>query len=200
MAGPSLPRPVAMNTDADRRGLRRQLLTRRVEMSRAARVRAQKRAQARLTRLPCFRRARRVGIYHAVGAEIDPAGLPRLPGQQFYLPVVIGNCMRFAADDSPRVARNRFGIPEPVQSRRRPPGALDLVIVPLVGFDAACNRIGMGGGFYDRSFAYRLTRKHAGPRLVGLAFDCQQVTELPVASWDVPLDAIVTETQVHWRI
>lgn len=107
--------------------------------------------------------------------------------------------MRFAADDSPRMMRNRFGIPEPAQSRRQPPGMLDLVVVPLVGFDAACNRMGMGGGFYDRSFAYRLTRRHAGPRLVGLAFDCQQVAELPVAPWDVPLDVIVTESRVHWR-
>lgn len=150
-----------------------------------------------MARLACFRRARHIGLYHAVGAEIDPTGLPRLPDQHFYLPVVIGKQMRFAADDSPRVARNRFGIPEPVQSRRLPPGVLDLVIVPLVGFDRACNRMGMGGGFYDRSFAYRLVRQHTGPRLVGLAFDCQQIEALPIAAWDVPLDAIVTESGVH---
>lgn len=161
------------------------------------RLRAQRRAQSRLVRLACFRRARHVGTYHAVGAEIDPAGIPRLAGQRFYLPVVTGNYMRFAADDAPRMARNRFGIPEPIQTRRMPPGILDLVIVPLMGFDCACNRLGTGGGFYDRSFAYRLNRPHAGPRLVGLAFDCQQVAELPVAEWDVPLDMVVTESGVH---
>lgn len=94
---------------------------------------------------------------------------------------------------------NRFGIPEPVQSRRHPPGILDLVVVPLVGFDAKCNRMGMGGGFYDRCFAHRLARQHSGPRLVGLAFDCQQVDELPVEPWDVPLDAIVTQSHVFYR-
>lgn len=202
MAGPLKPyKDLSTLTDqATRRGLRRRLQARRNAIDSSARAVLQHRAQQRLRRLPCFRRARHIGIYHAIGAEIDPAGVPRLPGQHFYLPILIGERMRFASDHSPRMRRGRFGIPEPIQSHRRPAFTLDLVVVPLLGFDADCNRMGMGGGFYDRCFARRLTGKHGAPRLVGLAFDCQQLQTLPVAPWDVPLDLVVTPTRVHRRL
>ena len=70
---------------------------------------------------------------------------------------------------------------------------LDLVLVPLVGFDGAGNRLGMGGGFYDRSFAFLGQRRWRRPRLVGVAFDLQRVDRLPRRAWDVPLDAVASE-------
>ena len=71
--------------------------------------------------------------------------------------------------------------------------------MPLVGFDARGNRIGMGKGFYDRHFAYRLLLTHMRrPALIGIAFAVQAVAELPTAPHDVPLDAIVTESSLHW--
>ena len=72
------------------------------------------------------------------------------------------------------------------------PAQMALVVTPLVGFDSQCRRLGMGGGWYDRSFAFRHDRP-APPWLVGAAFAVQQVESLPVASWDVPVDAICTE-------
>ncbi|MCP1363185.1 5-formyltetrahydrofolate cyclo-ligase, partial [Halomonas sp. BBD45] len=102
--------------------------------------------------------------------------------------------------DTPMVA-NRFGIREPHtrhgahRARQLPPWALDLVLLPLVGFDDDGNRMGMGGGFYDRSFAFVRYRRPR-PRLIGVAHDCQRVERLPVASWDVPLDAIVSDARV----
>jgi 5-formyltetrahydrofolate cyclo-ligase len=91
---------------------------------------------------------------------------------------------------------NRFRIPEPRHNRRqqRKVWALDLVLLPLVGFDRHGGRIGMGGGFYDRSLAYRGVRKKwHNPTLLGLAHECQQVDRLALASWDVPLKATVTD-------
>ncbi|MDC8830203.1 5-formyltetrahydrofolate cyclo-ligase [Alteromonas gilva] len=92
---------------------------------------------------------------------------------------------------------NRFGIHEPElnSTQIRLLHEHDMLLMPLVGFDARGNRLGMGGGFYDRTLAhvYRLKRR---PLLVGIAHDCQQVDTLPVQSWDIPLDCIVTPGQI----
>ncbi len=93
----------------------------------------------------------------------------------------------------PRLKKNRFGIPEPPSFRRerRQGRRLDFVVVPLVAFDRAGRRLGMGGGYYDRAFAG--ARR---PVLAGLAYAFQQVPRLPERSWDVPMDLIVTEREV----
>ncbi len=94
---------------------------------------------------------------------------------------------------------NRFGIPEPVISRRwwLRASSLDIILLPLVAFDEQGNRLGMGGGFYDRALAFLLNRQYLRqPRLYGLAHSFQQTDELPKRHWDVPLDGIITEQQV----
>jgi 5-formyltetrahydrofolate cyclo-ligase len=70
----------------------------------------------------------------------------------------------------------------------------DTLIVPLVGFDAACNRLGYGGGFYDRTLA-RL-QANAPVRKIGFAFAAQQLPPLPLEPTDIALDAVVTETGI----
>ena len=115
---------------------------------------------------------------------------------QVYLPVVLeSGLLKFALylPDSELVA-NRFGIEEPVT---RPgdwldPKMLDIVIMPLVGFDLQGHRLGMGGGFYDKTFAFKRHMKRK-PTLIGWAHQCQQVESLPCQPWDVPMDALVTE-------
>ena len=89
---------------------------------------------------------------------------------------------------------NRYGIPEPDVT---PAGALRaedmaVLVMPLVGFDADCHRLGMGGGWYDRSLAFRHDRP-APPWLVGAAFAAQRVDALPREAWDVRLDAVCCE-------
>ena len=72
------------------------------------------------------------------------------------------------------------------------------MLVPLVGFDGAGNRLGMGAGYYDRTFAFRHARRHwRGPRLIGVAYDCQEVDAIDDRAWDVPLDGVVTESGVR---
>ena len=95
-----------------------------------------------------------------------------------------------------RLQRNRWGILEPrLQARRRVPArTLDVVLVPLVGFDAQGNRLGMGKGFYDRTFSFRAAARRQRPLLVGLAHECQRVESLERQAWDIRMDRIVSDT------
>ncbi|WP_344703709.1 5-formyltetrahydrofolate cyclo-ligase [Halomonas cibimaris] len=190
--------------NALRRELRRR---RRVLTPRQQRTAAAGLCQ-RLKTLPELRRARRISLYLPVSGEIDP--LPLLPwlyrrGVNVYLPVLrpfSANSLWFVAyrPGTPMI-KNRFGIREPAprfsarRANRLPAWALDTLIVPLVGFDAHANRMGMGGGFYDRTLAFM---RHPGPKptLIGAAHACQQVDRLPVEPWDIALTAIVTDTAV----
>jgi len=116
-------------------------------------------------------------------------------GLTYCLPVLHGAVLRFAPwRPGQPLTSNRYGIPEPdvALADTLEPAQMALVVTPLVGFDHQCRRLGMGGGWYDRSFAFRHDRP-APPWLVGAAFAVQQVESLPVASWDVPVDAICTE-------
>lgn len=158
-----------------------------------------------------FLRASRIGLYWPADGELDPLPLLRLAdglGKQCYLPVLspirvgaLRNKLLFARHlPTQRIQANRFGIPEPRGRGRHlaRPIALDLLIVPLVGFDDHCNRIGMGGGFYDRTLAYLRHHKHwRRPRLLGLAHECQRITAITRQPWDIRLDAIVTEARLY---
>ncbi|KXS37122.1 MAG: 5-formyltetrahydrofolate cyclo-ligase [Halomonadaceae bacterium T82-2] len=194
--------------DAQRRALRRTLRQRRRALSPRQQRLASEALCRRLRRLPEMQRARRVALYLPNDAEIDATPLIawlRRRGARVYLPVLrplAENRLWFVHYHAatPMVS-NRFGIREPDtrhgahHARQVPPWALDLVLMPLVGFDDQGNRLGMGGGFYDRSFAFTRQRRPR-PRLIGVAHDCQRVDALPVAGWDIPLDAIVSDRRV----
>ncbi|MFG6138998.1 MULTISPECIES: 5-formyltetrahydrofolate cyclo-ligase [unclassified Halomonas] len=194
--------------DDERRALRRDLRRRRRRLSAQEQSQAARRLCHQLRRLPEVQRARRVALYLPNDGEIDPTRLmPWLNGRgaRVHLPVLrplSPNALWFVHyhAGTPMVT-NRFGIPEPCtrhgahRARRTPAWALDLILMPLVGFDDDGQRIGMGGGFYDRTLAFTRGRGPR-PRLIGLAHDCQRVERLPVAPWDVPLDAIVSDRRV----
>jgi 5-formyltetrahydrofolate cyclo-ligase len=98
-----------------------------------------------------------------------------------------------------RARRNVFGIAEPLSvAGARPVVGIDVVILPVVGFDRRGNRLGMGAGYYDRALSRRrdVMRHWRRPRLVGVAFACQELPAIPVSPWDVPLDLVVTERGV----
>jgi 5-formyltetrahydrofolate cyclo-ligase len=188
-----------------RTALRRRLRQARRSLSRCEQRLASRRLFLLLIHHPLFLRSRHIAFYLPSDGEIDPTPLMRRArsmGKQCYLPVVSGwpkEHMRFQRTSvSERWSKNRFGIaePNPSQGRQCPAWRLDLVLMPLVGFDAAGNRLGMGGGFYDRAFAYRKRRmRWRGPLLLGVAHACQKVEALPVASWDIPLDGIVSDRE-----
>ncbi|HEY4531468.1 MAG TPA: 5-formyltetrahydrofolate cyclo-ligase [Luteimonas sp.] len=183
---------------ADRAALRRLLRARRREVPPPARIGAAGELATQLLMQVPGPGARVAGYWASDGEIALHAWQLRLPRDATYcLPVLHEDGrLRFApwrAGDP--VAANRYGIPEPVVDPPAllEPEALDLVVVPMVGFDHRCHRLGMGGGWYDRSFAFR-HRQPAPPRLVGAAFAFQQVDdELPSQAWDVQLDAVCTE-------
>lgn len=147
-------------------------------------------------------RGRTVGAYVAADGELSPAPLvTRLlaMGKHLALPVVHRNGrMDFRGlDDATPMVRNRFGIPEPAPGSPVVPALrLDVLLMPLVAFDDAGTRLGMGAGFYDR-FLARLPDA-LRPRLIGLAHEIQRSADpLPEASWDVPLDGVITEAGWH---
>lgn len=121
--------------------------------------------------------------------------------QRVYLPVLHpfspGQLLFLHYHPHSEMRINRLGIPEPVLDIRHliPLSELDVLLVPLVAFDKDGQRLGMGGGFYDRTL--QNWQQH-GFLPVGLAHDCQQVEKVPVDSWDVPLPALITPSKI-WQ-
>ncbi|MCF6257784.1 MAG: 5-formyltetrahydrofolate cyclo-ligase [Gammaproteobacteria bacterium] len=157
-----------------------------------------------------FRAAQHIACYLSNDAEVDLTSLMDCAwtmGKIVYLPVVSAShhnrlhFLPYAPGDT--LVANGFGIPEPVPHSRQSTALtrLDLVLAPLVGFDVWGNRLGMGGGFYDRTFAFLRRRQYwRKPHLWGVAFDAQRSpTELPHQHWDVPLEGVVTESGVQQR-
>ena len=156
-----------------------------------------------IARSPQFRRARRIALYLPNDGEIDLRPLISeawLRNKRCYLPVLMPfheNRLWFAPlERAERMVLNRFGISEPDRNwyQMVKLWSIDLLLMPLVAFDEGGNRMGMGGGFYDRSFAYlRQRRQWRKPHLLGTGFELQRVDRLPHQPWDIPLHSVVTE-------
>jgi len=156
-----------------------------------------------------LRCGQRIGIYAATAEELDTSSLIALAqrrGCHVYLPTIDRRsrvrAMRFVQLASGTAARalrrNRFGITEPEGPQLASARLLDVVFLPLVGFDRHGIRLGMGGGYYDRAFAFRRLRSvwHA-PLLVGIGYALQEVERIVPAAHDVPLDLVITERGVR---
>jgi len=121
-------------------------------------------------------------------------------GKKCYLPVLSlqkTNSLEFVIyhpDD--RLRLNRYQIFEPESGDTLAAEKLDLVIVPLVAFDAQGRRVGMGGGYYDRTFAFKREGTWSKPYLLGLGYELQRIAEVPGESWDVLLDGVLTEKKL----
>jgi 5-formyltetrahydrofolate cyclo-ligase len=155
-----------------------------------------------ITRQRVYRNSQHIACYLANDGEIDPSPIIEHAwhlGKQVYLPVLspLRNSLYFSHFEAgSRLRLNRYNIPEPIASpsQWKRAAQLDLLLLPLVAFDTQGNRMGMGGGFYDRTLSYMQHRQHwKKPTLIGLAHEIQKVGQLKVQSWDIPLDQIVTE-------
>lgn len=195
------------STSDARRELRSQLRAARRALTGHEREQCAQDCTRLLLNHPAFRNARRIAAYLPADGELDTTPLIERAwamGKRVYLPVLLpqGENRLWFARYTPetRLVHNRFGIPEPARAAysRIAPLALDLVLTPLVAFDARGHRLGMGGGFYDRSFAYLLRHdRWLRPRLIGLAYDFQRQARLPAQAWDVPLHAVATDRQLY---
>jgi 5-formyltetrahydrofolate cyclo-ligase len=183
-----------------RRALRASLRARRRSVPPAERTRAAQLVAHNVDRRFHLRSGLRIAVYASLPSELDTAPLIALARSRhcrIYVPRIdrhtLGRKMRFV-ELTGRQRRNRLGIDEPEGSHTIGARWLDVVFLPLVGFDSSGARLGMGGGYYDRAFEFRRWRTtwHA-PLLVGLAYSFQQVERITAATHDVRLDAVVTE-------
>jgi 5-formyltetrahydrofolate cyclo-ligase len=192
-----------VNTSSARSELRTRLRAARVQLGAAERIAAASALVCALEELPEFLVDAHVAGYWAVGGELPLNLVPgRLHGrgQSYYLPVLApGNQLNFAVwKPGVAVHANRHGIPEPSDAGELwQPQQIDVVLVPLLGFDRAGNRLGAGGGYYDRSFAFLRERdRPTQPLLVGVGYHFQELPEVTAESWDVPLDFVATDSEL----
>lgn len=188
-----------------RADLRKELRARRQALSPMQQQQASFSLLRQLMKQPLFMRSYHVALYIATDGEIDPRPIAQQlwkMNKTCYLPVLRPDktqqlwFVRFDPDTP--LNPNRFGIPEPdpFQNHRLPAHLLDMVLLPLVGFDRSGARLGMGAGFYDQTFAFKQQKSKAKPYLFGLAHACQEVDQLETASWDVPLYGIATDREM----
>lgn len=196
----------------DKGQLRRTLRARRAAVPEGVRKRAGRAIERLALRRGLIRRGWRIGFYVPAKGEVDC--LPLLNralwmGARCYLPVVPpragdwhgGRRLWFSrlGGSARHWTVNRYGIPEyGHQPSRLRIAWLQVVFMPMLGFDEAGYRMGMGGGYYDTSLAYLGRRRHwRKPLRVGLAFEAQRVDRLPHDPWDIPVDLVITEKRVY---
>jgi len=191
---------------ADKVSLRREMRNHRRALGEVQRQAAAAALLKNLLTLDAFNAAETMAMYLVNDGEIDPVDAMRwcwVNNRKTYVPIVIqtqGNSLVFApvGPDS-EFQENRFGIPEPVVDESEIIAArdLDLVLLPLVAFDASGNRLGMGGGFYDRTFEFVRDQAKSAPVMIGIAHELQRVPRIESESWDIPLSTVVTDCGIY---
>jgi len=198
----SNPKRKIPNRDA----LRQQMIQRRLQLTPQQQQRSALAIRDQLLQLPEFVNSQHLAAYWSVRGEIETAAIlqqAEADGKTLYLPTLTDDKRLLFApyqQNSP-MQKNRFRIPEPAVTEDQLIDAaeLDLVLIPLLAFDTQGNRLGMGGGFYDRTFEFKQKRTaepHKKPLLIGFAHHFQQVEMLAAKPWDVALDLIVTNKGV----
>ena len=157
-----------------------------------------------IVQLPEFIHSQHLAAYWPNNSEISPLGILATAykmGKSCYLPKLdpdpIAHMQFVEYHPGDSLTANHLGILEPSLEHRKSiaPKSLDLVLVPLVAFDTKGQRLGMGKGYYDYTFAFHKTDPNSKLFLLGIAYDLQKVSELPFQEWDIPLDGVATETQ-----
>ena len=182
-----------MNNTLIQQKLRQKILKKRRRVPSTTYEEASLRICSYIKNLPLYQQAKSIALYHPFNNEINIASLfiPNHPVQSFYYPKIEFSDLRFIAINSDTVWHaNKYGILEPMTTQKFIlPQPIDLVIVPLVAFDTSGSRIGSGKGFYDKALAHIQTQT-----IIGVAYEFQKLASIPRNSWDIPLDAVITET------
>lgn len=180
-----------------RQALRQHMRLQRLQLSREQQQQAERRICQQALALIEQRKAQTIALYLAFNGEVSTALLIETLWQQGKTvclprlhPFSAGHLLFFRYQPESVLQHNRFGIAEPTLDLTAlvPQTELDMIFTPLVAFDQQGNRLGMGGGFYDRTLQHWQQKKFIP---VGLAHQCQQVAQLPIEYWDVPLAQIL---------
>jgi len=204
-----MTKPLLIPTEHNTRASIRQVLrTKRKSLTASFQKTAAEALLLRLQNNIVVTEAEHIALYLANNGELDLQPFIHWCWQQnkhIYLPVVHpfskGHLLFLRYDNNSTMAINRYNIEEPKLDVRyiKPIQQLDIIFTPLVAFDSTGARIGMGGGYYDRTLAnwYENYVQDAqySPSIIGIAHDCQQITEVPHEVWDIPLPRIITPTR-----
>jgi 5-formyltetrahydrofolate cyclo-ligase len=187
----------------DAKAIRRMIRDRRKQLDSQQQAHAAHQLADVIARDSLFAQARNIAVYLSNDGEIDPLHIIEYAWKEnkgVALPVLHPfskhHLLFIHYTRESRLVHNRFGIPEP---RTEAPQIcsleeLNIIFTPLVAFDKCGARIGMGGGFYDRTLAPFKKRNPTG-RIIGLAHDCQEITKIESNPWDMPMDEIITPEQ-----
>ena len=187
--------------------LRSELRARRRALSPHERASASRQFARILRRSNLLRPGKHLAVYVAHDCEADPSAIVHLARRnrcELYLPAIADyrrRRMEFRGYARANLLRpNRYGIDEPERGsgKRIAVRHLDLVLLPLVAVDPSGTRLGTGAGFYDRCLQHlRAGRRWRRPKLIGLGYEFQRVAHLEARTWDVPLDAVLTEKGLY---
>lgn len=205
----------------DKKEIRKEIIKARKNMSQDEWQEKSGQILSKLTGLSCYKRAKRILVYCSYNNEADTNGIIKESlnlGKEVYVPKVIaddnndikyGVMFFYRINDTAQLTEGYMGIPEPdvtvckkivhhdeksdSHSDKQLNDTEELIICPLVAFDEYCNRIGYGGGFYDRYLA-----KH-NLMSVGIAFELQKINEVQSCINDVALDVIVTDGNIYYK-
>jgi len=157
-----------------------------------------------LWKLPELSRAKSIAAYLGVNGEADCGDFIQNAWQRkkrIFVPVLRKNTMLLAPlFSNSELENNRFGIPEPKTNceKLKPAHKMNVILLPLVAFDNLGNRIGMGGGYYDRFLRFMKYRdSFQRPLLIGMAYDFQRVDGISANDWDIPLHIVVTDSRIY---
>jgi len=168
-------------------------------MTVSERARASRRIADRFLNSRYFLSSENIACYVSTWDEVDTGAIIErawCANKRVFLPVTAAHGRMFFRETLPEtdLARNDFGLWEPVSGKFIDANKLDVVVTPLVAFDAARNRIGMGGGYFDRTFEFLADRTHwLRPKLIGVAFECQKVQKIARNPWDIRVFRVFTE-------
>lgn len=195
-----------MNIYSTREQIRKIMIKNRQNSSFDYRQQAAQAVMSRISTISIYKYAKNIAGYWPCNGELDV--IPILEqaikyGKTVYLPVVNNqnHTLNFATYMPKQLLKcNRFGIPEPdvLHSDCILPKQLDMVLLPIVAFDIVGNRLGMGGGFYDRSFSFVMHEHYQRTYLLGLAYEYQKISYLKKEFWDISLDAVITEVNIYY--
>ncbi len=201
-----------INSNIQRNTLRKIIRSRRQQLSIAEQQEFALQLSHILCQHPKIISATTIAVYFANDSEIDLSPFVDWcfsQNKKLYLPVLHpfspGHLLFLAYQDDTVFINNKYGIPEPKLDVGKvlPLNQLDVLLTPLVAFDAMGNRLGMGGGFFDRTLSHWYMKNgedinhNLRPYPIGVAHNCQQVDNIPIEHWDIPLPEIITPNQSH---
>jgi len=171
----------------------------RRSMTAPERARASRRIADRFLNSRYFMASDTIGCYVSTWDEVDTSAIIERAWRakkRIFLPVTGSHRVLRFRETLPEteLAMNDFGLWEPVSGKPIDVNDLDVVVTPLVAFDSNRNRIGMGGGYFDRTFSFLRDRQYwLRPKLIGVAFEIQRVREITPNPWDIPVFRVYTE-------